>query len=56
MTKSASEEADGLKRIGAVTKSKAVTVNTVQPADDQLDNTKMTAVSRDIQANQTAIM
>lgn len=56
ITKSASEETDRHKRLGAVIRSKIVTVSTVQPADDQPDETKLTAVSRDTQANQNAIM
>lgn len=57
ITKSASEEADRLKRLGALIKSKSVTVSSVQPGDDQpVDKAKMTEVSRDIQANQTAII
>lgn len=57
ITRSASEEADRLKRLGAVTKSKPVTVSSAQQGDNrQADHAKLAEVNRDIQANQTAIM
>lgn len=56
ITKSANEEADRLKRISAVSKSKSVTISSAQQGAKQpLDGAKLTDVNRDIQANQTAI-
>lgn len=57
ITKSASEEADRLKRLGTVTKTKFVTVSSVQEEDSQMEGKlKLIEVGHDIQANQTAIM